>query len=68
MKTLILNTVENKSFNGIQFGFELKEKNEDGSNRVYYPFFQSLVSDSAIGKYLNVETGTGTKTEFLSES
>lgn len=67
MKALILNTVEKKSFNGIQLGFELLEKNEDNSNRIYYPFFQNLVTDSAIGKYLNVGTENGSKREFLSE-
>lgn len=68
MKTLILNTTEKNTFNGKQFGFVLEEKNEDGLNREYYPFFQNLVSDENVGKYLNVTEENGSKSEFITES
>lgn len=61
----IIDTTEKNTFNGLQLGFVLDTKNEDGKNDIYYPFFQHMVSDSAIGKTLIVKTENGSKKEEL---
>ncbi|MDD5358525.1 MAG: hypothetical protein PHX80_05220 [Candidatus Nanoarchaeia archaeon] len=64
MKAKIIDTTEKNTFNGKQLGFVLDKKNE--SNQEYYPFYQSMVDNSTIGKYLNVIIGNGNRQEFLS--
>lgn len=65
MNSLILATTEKKSFNGKQLGFVLESTDENGDNDIYYPFFQDMVTEDAIGKYLIVETKDGNKSERL---
>lgn len=65
MKSLILATTQKQSFNGQQLGFILETKDENGDNDIYYPFFQPLVTEDAIGKILIVETKDGNKSERL---
>lgn len=65
MKAIILDTTEKLTFNGKELGFVLDEKNEDGTQMEYYPFFQSIVTPDAIGKHLVVVTENGSKTEEI---
>lgn len=65
MRTEIIAIKEKETFNGLQRGFELNEKEEDGTNRIYFPFFQNLVTPDAIGKSLCIFNNNGLKKEFI---
>lgn len=59
MKHKIIDTFEQDTFNGKKLGFVL----DNGEK--YIPFFQNLVSPSAIGKKIYVMIANGQKTEKL---
>lgn len=65
MKSLILATTQKQSFNGQKLGFVLESTDESGANDIYYPFFQGMVTEDAVGKFLIVETKDGNKSERI---
>jgi len=65
MNAKILGITEKETFNGVEYGFILDEVEEDGSKRVFFPFFRNLVSPANIGKIFVRETENGTTTEYV---